>query len=97
MTYACTASHQPNSDAAPCSAARSTTFRSTDRCGIASWKLRGEAHARRQNRPTAGFPRCHGCRPPAMVPDSINWLQDLYPEIAIERDVPFMQGPLASG
>ena len=27
----------------------------------------------------------------------INWLQDLYPELAVQLDVPFMQGPLAFG
>jgi colanic acid biosynthesis glycosyl transferase WcaI len=27
----------------------------------------------------------------------INWLQDLYPELAIELGVPFLQGPLAAG
>jgi colanic acid biosynthesis glycosyl transferase WcaI len=27
----------------------------------------------------------------------INWLQDLYPELAVELGVPFMQGPLAAG
>jgi glycosyltransferase involved in cell wall biosynthesis len=26
----------------------------------------------------------------------VNWLQDLYPEIAIELDVPFMRGPVAT-
>ena len=27
----------------------------------------------------------------------INWLQDLYPELAVELGVPLMQGPLAAG
>jgi glycosyltransferase involved in cell wall biosynthesis len=27
----------------------------------------------------------------------INWLQDLYPELAVELGVPFMRGPLAAG
>jgi hypothetical protein len=27
----------------------------------------------------------------------VNWLQDLYPEIAVQLDVPFLKGPLARG
>ena len=96
MTYTCTALLQPNSDAPLCLVDRSTIYRSIARYGTVSFSLfsKGDIVIAKTDPPLVSVVAMAAAR--RKGGRLINWLQDIFPETAVELGVPLMRGPLAA-